>query len=252
VNALGRADINGVTHDTDAVRHDTDEAHRVTRVTLVRHGRTAWNAQARIQGQIDIPLDDTGRWQAQRMGQALAGEDIAIVYTSDLTRAAHTAKALADVLGVPIETDARLRERHFGAFEGMTFADLDVHHVDAARRWRTREPSFAPEGGESLIDFNQRSVDAVTRLARRHAGHHIAVVSHGGVLDAMYRAGSRVPLEQARSWHIGNASIHRMMLSAEGWTIVGWNDEFHLDQNDDVSRDDVSRDDVSSDDVTVR
>jgi 2,3-bisphosphoglycerate-dependent phosphoglycerate mutase len=72
-------------------------------------------------------------------------------------------------------------------------------------------------------------------------------VSHGGVLDAMYRAGSRVPLEQARSWHIGNASIHRMMLSAEGWTIVGWNDEFHLDQNDDVSRDDVS-----SDDVTVR
>ncbi len=222
--------------------HDTDEAHLVTRVTLVRHGRTAWNAIARIQGQTDIPLDDTGRWQAQRMGQALAGEDIAIVYTSDLARAADTAQALVDALGVPLETDSRLRERHFGSFEGLTFAELDEHHVDAARRWRTREPGFAPEGGESLIDFNQRSVDAVTRLARRHAGHHIAVVSHGGVLDAMYRAGSRVPLEQARSWHIGNASIHRMMLSAEGWSIVGWNDEFHLDE---------VRDD-SSDDVTVR
>ena len=215
----------------NASSFDAHDAHSVTRVTLVRHGRTAWNAEARIQGQVDIPLDDTGRWQAQRMGQALMGEDIAIVYTSDLSRAADTAKALADALRLPLETDARLRERHFGAFEGLTFADLDVHHVDAARRWRTREPNFAPEGGESLIDFHNRSIDAVTRLARRHVGHHIAVVSHGGVLDAMYRAGSRVPLEQPRSWHIGNASIHRMMLSAEGWSIVGWNDEFHLDES---------------------
>ncbi len=215
---------------------DHDEAHRVTRVTLVRHGRTAWNAQARIQGQIDIPLDDTGRWQAQRMAQALAGEDIAIVYTSDLSRAADTALPLARALDVPLERDMRLRERHFGAFEGLTFAELDEKHVDASKRWRTREPGFAPDGGESLIDFHQRCVDAVTRVAQRHAGSHIAVVSHGGVLDAMYRAGSRVPLEQPRAWHIGNASIHRMLLSAEGWSIVGWNDEFHLeDTSDDAS-----------------
>jgi probable phosphoglycerate mutase len=140
---------------------------------------------------------------------------------------------------VPLEAHASLRERHFGAFEGLTFAELDEKHVDAARRWRTREPDFAPDGGETLLAFHQRCVDAITRLARRHPGSHIAVVAHGGVLDAMYRAGSRVPLEQSRSWHIGNASIHRMLLATEGWSIVGWNDEFHLDES-------------RSDDETVR
>ncbi len=215
-----------------------DDPHCVTRVTLVRHGRTAYNAATRIQGQLDIDLDELGAWQAQRMAQALADEDISVVYASDLARARETARPLAQMLGVPLHLDAGLRERNFGAFEGLSFADLDLHHVDAARRWRTRDPEFGPEGGERLIDFNQRSVAAVTRVARLHPGQHIAVVSHGGVLDAMYRAGSRVTLEAPRSWHIGNASIHRMLLSREGWTVVGWNDEFHLDG--------------ASDDLTVR
>jgi 2,3-bisphosphoglycerate-dependent phosphoglycerate mutase len=208
----------------------------LTRVTLVRHGRTAWNAATRIQGHADIELDAVGLLQARRTAGALGDDDIRVVYTSDLARARETARPLAEALRVPLILDTGLRERHFGAFEGKTIAELDAHHVDDARRWRTREPDFAPDGGESLAEFARRSVDAVTRLARLHVGEHIAVVSHGGVLDSMYRAGARVALEGRRAWHIGNASIHRMLWSDQGWSIVGWNDEHHLDgADDDVS-----------------
>jgi 2,3-bisphosphoglycerate-dependent phosphoglycerate mutase len=208
----------------------------LTRVTLVRHGRTAWNASTRIQGHADIELDAVGSKQAQRTARALADDDIHVVYTSDLARARETARPIAEALRVPLIIDVGLRERHFGAFEGKTIAELDAHHVDAARRWRTREPHFAPDGGESLVDFARRSVDALTKLAQQHVGRHIAVVSHGGVLDSMYRAGARVPLESQRAWRVGNASIHRMLWSDQGWSIVGWNDEFHLDDAaDDVS-----------------
>lgn len=202
---------------------------RATRVTLVRHGRTAWNAALRIQGHIDIELDEVGLWQAQRVAQALAHEDIRVIYASDLARAFHTARPLADALGVALRSDAGLRERHFGAFEGLTYPEIDAQAPEDVQRWHRRDPDFAPQGGESPRVFQARAVAAVTRLARQHPGEHLAIVSHGGVLDAMYRAGSRVDIDAPRSWHIGNASIHRMLFTPEGWTVVGWNDEFHLE-----------------------
>ncbi len=207
----------------------TLQDHDATRVTLVRHGRTAWNAQTRIQGHVDIALDDMGLWQAKRVADALREEDVSRVYSSDLARARHTAAPLAGALGLNLTVDPGLRERHFGAFEGLTFAQIDQHHVDGANRWRTRDPDFAPAGGETLRHFQQRAVEAVTRIAALHAAAHIVIVTHGGVLDAMYRAGARIAIDAPRSWHIGNGSIHRMLFTGQGWTVVGWNDEFHLD-----------------------
>ncbi len=202
---------------------------QTTRVILIRHGRTAWNAQTRIQGQIDIELDHLGRWQAQRVAESLASEDIDVVYASDLGRARDTAMPLARVLGVELRLDESLRERHFGAFEGLTFAEIDEQRAEDALRWRSRDPDFAPAGGESLRDFQRRAVVAVTKVAAAHPGQHIVVVSHGGVLDAMYRAGSKLDVSAPRTWHIGNAGIHRMLYTGDGWTLVGWNDEFHLE-----------------------
>jgi 2,3-bisphosphoglycerate-dependent phosphoglycerate mutase len=210
----------------DAGTEDLDAA---TRVTLIRHGRTAWNAATRIQGQIDIELDHVGRWQADCVADALGdAPDVACLYASDLGRARDTALPLARALGVELHLDAALRERHFGAFEGLTFADIDAFHADQAHRWKHRDPVFAPEGGESLREFHDRAIRAVTKLAMQHAGQHIVIVSHGGVLDAMYRAGSKIDISARRTWHIGNASIHRMLLTQAGWMVVGWNDEFHL------------------------
>jgi 2,3-bisphosphoglycerate-dependent phosphoglycerate mutase len=202
---------------------------QATRVTLVRHGRTAWNALTRIQGQTDIDLDAVGRWQAERVAHALSGDDIDAIYASDLKRARDTAQPTATALGKPLILDVSLRERHFGDFEGRTIADIEANSGQDGLRWRQRDPDFAPQGGESLRTFHDRSVAAFTHLALRHPGQHILVVSHGGVLDAMYRAGSRIDISARRSWHVGNAGIHRMLHADGVWTLVGWNDEFHLE-----------------------
>jgi len=200
-----------------------------TRLLVIRHGETAWNAALRIQGHTDIPLNETGLRQAAQMAQALADEGIAAIYSSDLQRAAATAEALALTAGVPVAHDSGLRERHFGAFEGATFREIEERWPDDARRWRQREPGFAPGGGEALQDFYARSVAAATRLAAAHPGQTIALVAHGGVLDCLYRAATRIALDAPRTWQLGNASINRLLHSPEGLVLVGWNDTHHLD-----------------------
>jgi 2,3-bisphosphoglycerate-dependent phosphoglycerate mutase len=211
--------------------HLTHDPLSVTRVTLVRHGRTAWNAAMRIQGHTDIPLDDVGMWQALRLIDALAeGQDpITAIYASDLARAMHTVMPLATRLGLDVQPDAALRERHFGCMEGMTLDEIALHLPDDARRWRGRDLDHAPRGGESLRAFHERSVAAFTRIASRHPGEHILIASHGGTLDCMHRHGHGLPIEAPRAWHTGNAGIHRMLHSTAGWRVVGWNDEHHLD-----------------------
>ena len=111
-----------------------------TRIIAVRHGETAWNVDARIQGQLDIGLNDTGRWQARRAGQALAGEAIRAVYSSDLSRAHETARSIAEAAGLPVVSDPGLRERRFGLFEGKTFDEIHATWPEHAQNWRKRLP----------------------------------------------------------------------------------------------------------------
>ena len=182
-----------------------EEPQQATRVLAIRHGETAWNAESRVQGQLDIPLNATGRWQAHRLALALAEEGIAALYSSDLLRAVQTAQALAAGSGRAIDTDPGLRERGFGVFEGLTYAEIQQRYPLPSERWRKRDPDFSAPGGETLRDFFDRSVATVTRLAAAHPGQTIAVVSHGGVLDALYRAALRIALDAPRSWQLGNA-----------------------------------------------
>jgi probable phosphoglycerate mutase len=201
----------------------------VTRVVAVRHGQTAWNVATRIQGQLDIGLDDLGFEQARRLARALGDEDIDAVYASDLSRAADTARMLAERLNLPLHTDPRLRERAFGAFEGLTWAEVERDHAEASLRWRRRDVAFGPPGGEVLQAFFDRAIAAIAAIAARHRGQHIAVVSHGGVLDALYRAASRIPIDAPRTWQLPNATINRVLHGDEGFMLVGWNDARHLE-----------------------
>lgn len=203
---------------------------QATRVIAIRHGETAWNADARIQGQTDIALNDAGRWQAARLPAALADEAVGAVYSSDLRRTLDTAAPLAAALGLPVHADAGLRERHFGAFEGHTFAEIEARWPDAAMRWRRRDADFGPPGGEVLADFYARAVDVAARLAAAHPGQAVVLVTHGGVLDCLYRAATRIELQAPRSWQVANAGIHRLLYSPEGFVLVGWNDVGHLDR----------------------
>jgi 2,3-bisphosphoglycerate-dependent phosphoglycerate mutase len=202
--------------------------HEATRVVAVRHGETDWNAQLRIQGHTDIALNERGRWQAARLAQALVDEDVQAVYSSDLQRAHATAHAVATVAGLKVQAELGLRERQFGSFEGLTFAQVEAQWPDDARRWRQREPDFAPGGGESLSAFYARCVAACAALAARHRGQTILLVAHGGVLDCLYRAATRVALDAPRSWQLGNAAVNRLLHSEAGFTLVGWNDDRHL------------------------
>jgi probable phosphoglycerate mutase len=200
-----------------------------TRILAIRHGETAWNVDTRIQGQLDIPLNDTGHWQASRLGQALAGEDISAIYASDLSRAWQTAEYVARACGARMHREPGLRERGFGHFEGRTFADIEAASPEDARRWRQRDPHFAPKGGESLVELYQRVVTAAERLAARHPGQLIALVGHGGVMDMLYRAATRLDLQAARTWPLGNAAINRLLWTPQGFSLVGWGDTLHLD-----------------------
>ena len=207
----------------------------------VRHGETVWNAETRMQGQLDTALSARGRWQARRAAEALAGEGIEAIFSSDLARAYDTARAVADVVGLPIATDAGLRERHFGVFQGSTYAEIDARWPAESARWRRHEPDFGPEDGETFHAFYDRAVAAATRIARSQPGRTILIATHGGVLDCLYRAASRIDLAAPRSWLLGNAAINRLLYTEQGFSLVGWSDTGHLDGRtmDDASEGDA-------------
>ena len=206
-----------------------------TRLLLVRHGETAWNADGRLQGHLDIPLNDTGRAQARRLAEALRDEREPIdrIVSSDLARALQTAQAVADATGAPLTATPALRERHFGAFQGRTFAAIATELPQDAERWRRREPDWTPPGGgESLLQLKERIVQAVRALAAENMGKHLALFTHGGVLDVLYRAATGLGLQDARTWELGNATINRLLWTPDGGlTLVGWADSFHLDDD---------------------
>ncbi|AEG91799.1 histidine phosphatase family protein [Ramlibacter tataouinensis] len=201
-----------------------------TRIIAVRHGETAWNVDGRIQGQLDIALNDRGRWQAQRAGEALAGEAITAVYTSDLERAQATARSIAAAFGLPVAADRGLRERGFGRFEGLTFEEIHQAWPEEAQQWRKRVPQWQPpEGGESLLQLRERVGRTVHALAGRHAGGQIVMVTHGGVLDALYRIATGQAVDAPRTWQLPNAAINRLLWTPGGFTLVGWSDTQHLE-----------------------
>jgi len=212
-----------------------DAAHRApagieaTRLIAVRHGETAWNVEARLQGQLDIPLNERGQAQARRAAQSLAEDRPDVVVSSDLARAHATAQAIASFNGCPLFLEPGLRERSFGSFEGLTHGEVAQRWPEASQRWRSRDPDFAPGDGESLRVFFDRCIAATLRVVQAHAGKTIVLVAHGGVLDCLYRAARRVDLDAPRIWQLDNAAINRLLHTDSGLMLVGWNDTCHLD-----------------------
>ena len=200
-----------------------------TRLIAIRHGETEWNVGTRLQGQMDVPLNPRGREQARRVGQALQHDAPQVLVSSDLSRARQTAEAVAAATGLPLQLDAGLRERHFGIWQGHTHQEVEAGWPEQSARWRRREPDFGPEGGETLQQFFDRVVASATRLARAHAGQTLVLVAHGGVLDCLYRAASRIALNAPRTWELPNTGVNRLLWTGEGFTLVGWGDVHHLD-----------------------
>jgi 2,3-bisphosphoglycerate-dependent phosphoglycerate mutase len=210
----------------------SDNFPEPTRIIAIRHGETAWNVSTRIQGQLDIGLNAKGRWQADRVALALAGEPVKAIYSSDLLRAWDTALSIATATGHNVQTVEGLRERGFGVFQGKTFQEIEALWPDQALRWRKREPEFEPEGGESLLRFRERITQTAQLLAAKHPGEQIVMVAHGGVMDVLYRAATRQDIQAPRTWDLGNATINRLLWTPEGLSLVGWADTQHLDDDE--------------------
>ena len=208
---------------------------QATRIIAIRHGETDWNVATRIQGQLDIALNAHGQWQAQRVGAALADDTIDAVYSSDLTRALATAQAIARHTlaqgAAAVQTHPGLRERGFGIFEGHTYTAIEEQWPEDSRRWKHREPDFAPPGGESPVQLMTRVRNTICELAQHHLGEQIVVVAHGGVMDMLYRLATQQSVIATRTWELTNTAINRLLWTPETLTLVGWADTRHLDDS---------------------
>ena len=202
-----------------------------TRFCLVRHGETTWNVDRRIQGQVDIPLNDTGLAQAQATAQALLGERIDTIYGSDLGRAWVTAGRIAVPRGLAVMPEPALRERHYGGFQRLTYAEARSQHPEAFARFEAREPEagFPGRGGESLAAFDARVWAFVESLRARHTGQTVLLVTHGGVLDIVARRVRGMGLVCARDFDIANCALNWVSHDDSGWRVERWGDVSHLD-----------------------
>lgn len=201
---------------------------QTTRMILVRHGETEWNRERRMQGHSDSPLSETGLRQARQLARRLAAERFCALYSSDSGRAYRTARAIADVTGHEIRIDVRLRERHFGAFEGLTAEEIERVFPEECVRFRSRDPDFVVPGGESARAFRDRCLACLAEIATRHRGDSVIVVTHGLVLDMVYRAAEGLALHEPRPVPLLNASLNVFRYAASRWETQTWGDVGHL------------------------
>jgi probable phosphoglycerate mutase len=173
-----------------------------TRLLLIRHAESTWNAAGRWQGQGDPPLSPRGREQARGLAGAVAGEGIAAVVASDLVRARETAEILADLLGLELEVEPRLRELDVGRWSGLSHAEIARRFPEELAGLRAGVSDVRPGGGETWEELRARARAAVLAIDRRHPGRRVAVVTHSGLLRVL--AGQR----------LGNAGVFTTRVAA--------------------------------------
>jgi len=207
---------------------------RMTELILIRHGETDWNRELRFQGHVDVPLNATGHEQARRLAERLAAEQIVVdhLVCSDLIRTQQTAtpslQVLFPELRIDTLTDSSLREQSFGVVDGKRVDDIKIEHADAWTRWLRFEADYGMPGGETTRQFHTRVMDAVRRIALRHTGKKVMVVTHGGVLDMVWRTARGTGLDGPRQSDIPNAGLNRVRVDGDVVEVLDWADVRHL------------------------
>ena len=200
----------------------------MTELIVIRHGETAWNVEHRWQGQTDVPLNDSGRAQAAALAARIAGEPVDALYSSDLSRAMQTAAPLSAAWGQAATPVPGLREQGFGLFEGLTARAIQREHPALWLEWLSHRADFALPGGESLAQVSARVLDALAQIAARHPRQRVVIVTHGGVLDTLWRHAHDLPLDGLRECLIPNTGINRLRFGDGRLFIDGWADDAHL------------------------
>ncbi len=212
----------------------------MVRLLLVRHGETTWNTAHRYQGQTDIALSERGIRQARALARRLASEPIAAIYASDLRRASETARIIA-ALRAPanpasagaaspaLRLDRRLRELHFGAWEGMTYAEIGRLAADHLARWNADRLHVAPPDGETLAELAARVEALLEEIVRDHSGETVLVVAHGGPLRALLCLALGLPASSYWQFRFDNATLSSLELHERGAIVNFLNDRAHLE-----------------------
>ncbi|HVL75508.1 MAG TPA: histidine phosphatase family protein [Noviherbaspirillum sp.] len=204
----------------------------MTEILIIRHGETAWNAVRRLQGHLDIPLSAEGERQAAALAHALRDEPLDAIYSSDLRRARQTAEAVARARGMTIIVEPGLRERSFGGFEGLLYAEIGARYPAEFAAWKAREfDAGLPPGeraGETLREFFERTVGAVRDILMRDRHRRVAMFTHGGVLECVHRAAQGLRPDRPRDFDILNAGINRLHWDGNRLHLLSWGEVEHL------------------------
>lgn len=209
----------------------------MTELVLIRHGETDYNRELRFQGHSDVPLNAAGLAQAQRAANALKNQPISHLFTSDLQRARQTAQVIADAFSSPpqkgIEINPAWRERSFGQIDGLSVPDIQQRYPEAWASWMQFGADDSIAGIESTRSLHTRVMAALHSLAQSACNSTMLVVTHGGVLDVIYRQAQGLPLAGPRQCEIPNAGINRLALHHDAagnlhLVILEWAQAAHL------------------------
>lgn len=197
------------------------------RLVVVRHGATKNNQKAQFTGQQDVPLSPLGERQARVLAEALADERFDALISSDLQRAVATLTPLAEALGQPIRLDASLREIGVGVWEGQSGAEVRAHFPGAIERWESAE-DFAPEGGETVVAFRDRIIDAFERTRREFADGSVLWMTHGGVLGMLLSHVLGLGIDRRWQFRRDNTAIFEFDVGVDYCIVMRANDTAHL------------------------
>ncbi len=197
------------------------------RLYLVRHAQTAWNFDGKAQGHTDISLDPIGLDQAAKIGDVFQDYPVDLVLSSDLSRAKQTAEPIAIVSGASLELRTDLRERTFGAWEGLPFAEVSANLAERASAKGISPQEVRPPNGESYLDVWTRLDDVIETI--RNFDGDLVVVSHGGTLSLLLAKLVLGTLDTSRSFRFGNTGVTELELARDGlFRIIRYNDTNHL------------------------
>jgi len=196
------------------------------RLLLISHAETDWNVQGRFQGHKDIPLNERGRRQAYALQRYLAKETIDFIISSDLCRAGETAAIISHPHCLVVRTDARLRELHFGDWEGLTFAEISQREPEAFAAWQASSLYQGPPQGESLTDLARRLNAFLSDRLHHAEGSTTLLVAHRGSLRTLLCLLLKVPVEKHWEYGLQIASLTELMIVAEKAELVRLNETF--------------------------
>lgn len=200
-----------------------------TRIYLVRHGETSWNAGGKFQGHSDIPLSDVGRQQAKALAKRLQGHKIDAVYSSDLSRARETAEIIAEPHRLTVNYLPELREINFGQWEGLTYKEISESFGEISKRWWSNPLTTAIPAGEKLQQVADRCNKALAEIVKKHPGETVVIAAHGGVIRVI--VGTLLGMDLNHFWKLKMDNVSLSILEYHGFeqgVLELYNDTGHI------------------------